>query len=125
MNPEQKHSNEALPEEVIENTDETQRPGLLDVVKIDGRWAQVRYGGNVVQYLDDNAQHQINWNDYSLIRKWESGVSVGLYREFKPGDINDAQLQNTYWGDNETKNPEYLKKQVHVFGEYKKKENSV
>ena len=125
MNPDQEHYREALPEEAIDYTQETPRPGLLDVVKIDNRWAQVYGGGNIVKFLDDNSYHPIQWNDYVLLRKWRGAVSVRTYREFKPGDMNDAHVQNIHWAEDQAKNPEYLKSQTHVFGEYKKKENNV
>ncbi|MEK7528505.1 MAG: hypothetical protein AAB592_01950 [Patescibacteria group bacterium] len=125
MNPEQDNFYEKLSEEVVEDTAETPRPNLLDVCKIDGRWAQCVIGGDSIQWLDNppNSPERINWNDYQLVRKWR-GVSVKLYRQYEPAEISDEQVQKIHFGPEEVRDPDYYKQQVRVFGEYKKKENS-
>jgi len=46
------------------NNESTPRPNLQDVVMVDGRWAQVTSGGDLIVYLDDLSSAHINWDEY-------------------------------------------------------------
>jgi hypothetical protein len=88
-------------------------PAILDVVKIDGRWAQVIYGGGVVRFLDDNSAQPIEWDDYLLAQPIHSQV-----RELR-SQFTDNEVANIHWGASD---PDYLKLEVDVFGEYQRKQ---
>lgn len=97
----------------------TARPELLDVVKIDGRWAQVKAGGDHVTYLDDGTTELKNWDEYKVTTDFMSR-SIALLEKQGLIDFTDQELANVHWGSEQELNPE-LKKQVRVFAEYIKK----
>jgi hypothetical protein len=97
---------------------ETQIPNQLDIVKINGRWAQI--GGmsnNITRYLDDNSTEEVNWDDFNFER---IGLSVFDAIDVRGEIFTDTETDNIHWGPEEIKNPD-LKMEVWVFGEYTKK----
>lgn len=101
-----------------ESPAETPQPNELDLVKINGRWAQVISAGQRVKYLDDLKTEVIDWNDYKVLRSFNLpiwGIEL-LYGEKLTGE----EMQNVRWGPEETAQPE-LKKNVRVFGALVKK----
>ncbi|MFA6393340.1 MAG: hypothetical protein WCW25_00485 [Patescibacteria group bacterium] len=104
----------------------TEHPELLDLVIIDGKWAQVIHGGNTIKFLEDEKAHPINWDDYILVEKINKGLANFL--EFDELAMNNfvtlKELENIYY-DAETKASEgskdILKLNVKVFGKYVKK----
>ena len=99
------------------------RPSLLDIIRIDGRWAQIGPSQDTFSFLDDHgrAMQSMNWNEYRLVRKY-NGVQVGTYRRFEPDQMSDEDFENIVWGEELKDNP-HLRKLVTVFGEYERKEN--
>ena len=107
------------PQEHREITQHTPRPHILDVVKIDGRWAQVTLGGDSVRYLDEDTVSSvfIHWDDYTLMYNWH-GLAVGDVHERSP--FTDEEIERIVWGPEQKENPN-VRLEVEVFGEYKKK----
>ncbi|MEK7067184.1 MAG: hypothetical protein AAB950_00060 [Patescibacteria group bacterium] len=96
---------------------------MLDVVKIDGRWAQI-VGGLIdknedrkqaVHYLDDNSSAYVQFNDYELTKQLHSHVSEML----RKGELSQAEFKYVHW-DSENIGTD-LAKNVTVFGEFEKK----
>ena len=105
--------------EVLESA---HRPGLQDVIRIDGHWAQVGPSQDTINFLADSSRtvHKIDWNAYQLKRLY-NGVNVATYRRFEPDAITEDEFSAIYWGDGQT-DPSF-KGRVKLFGEYEKKEN--
>ena len=104
---------------------EGQLPELLDIVKIDGKWAQVKSGGgetSLVLFLEDNQGADINWSEYQLTRTFNS-LPVGTVEQVFGEKFSEEELDNVRWGPEQEQTPA-LKKQVRVFGEFVKKEQS-
>jgi hypothetical protein len=95
---------------------EHEQPSTLDIVKIDGRWAQVhsRSDTAALVYLDDGSEDHIEWADYELTRLIRSHV-LPLKDQFTPEEI--ARIR---WGAEQEQNP-HLVYEVAVFGEYRKR----
>jgi hypothetical protein len=112
-----------LSESIPEVLEQAPCPSLLDVIRINGRWAQVGPSLDTINFLDDNnrTMHQIDWNAYKLTRKYK-GVKVAMYRRFEPEAMTNTEAENIYWGEEQKENPD-LKKLVAVFGEYERKES--
>jgi hypothetical protein len=95
------------------------KPAILDVVKIDGRWAQIRHGGNVVNFLDDNSAEPIDWNEYRLSKSYDN-LSVKAIMQVYGEKFTEDEIKNIHWGSEQNQNPE-LRQEVTAFGEYVKK----
>ncbi len=101
---------------------QTQHPSLLDVVKIDGKWAQVIPRLDRIAFLDEkkgekyNVIHEINWDDYGF-KKLDTICVTDL---LESGKISDEDFNKVHWGHEQKANPN-LRGYVTVFGEYKKK----
>jgi hypothetical protein len=108
---------EIIKEEAVERKEPTPRPPLLDVVKIDGRWAQVIIGGNHIRYLDDQSEVSVDWNDYNY---QPPKPATHVKQLLVTHEISAKELMAIHWGPEEKQNPE-IKSNVHVFGEYKTK----
>ncbi len=105
-----------------EKENQEEFPATLDVVKIDGRWAQVaasKAGGGevVVKFLDNDEVAGLDLADYELTRKFNMVVSH--LRQFFGEELPKEQAEKVHWGPEETEKPE-LRGLVTVFGEYKK-----
>jgi hypothetical protein len=100
-----------------ETREPTPRPNLLDVVKIDGRWAQVILSGRDIAYLDDGTSVEINWDNFIVVKEWK-GLPVWKVRESTY--FTDKELGHIHWGPEQKQHP-HLKEEVRVFGEYIKK----
>lgn len=72
-----------------------ERPDLLDIVKIDGRWAQVRAGGEVLVVLDTGEARDIDWSEYKLKRVFNQSVktTMALGENF-----TDEEVGRIHWG---------------------------
>jgi len=105
------------PFEKIESIERTPRPNLLDVVKIDGRWAQAVMDGNWIKYLDDQSQVKINWDEFRRTKNWEE-LPVSMVK--KSASFTPEELGRIHWGPEQEEYP-YLREQVRVFGEFEKK----
>ena len=95
--------------------DSNKLPGTLDIVKINGRWAQVYCPAmGRIRFLDNNLGVIISWEDYKMIRSfagWPVYLLKGL-EYFAPEEI-----LNIRWGPEQAADP-YLKEVVSVFGAY-------
>ncbi len=91
-------------------------PKVQDIVRIDGRWAQVVSQG-LVLYLDDKSHAYIDWHDY-MMHKNHRRRSVGLVRALEPNCLSAVEIDNIYYALGRKK-PE-TKLSVSVFGEFKK-----
>lgn len=94
------------------------RPELLDIVKIDDRWAQVVGGGDQVRFLQDGQLVDVNWDDYSFEQN-TNRTSLGNLVAFGNATISEAEIDNIHWQAEKTSIE--LKKNVAVFGFFKKK----
>lgn len=99
-----------------ESKEQTPRPNLLDVVKIDGSWAQVIWFGNYIKYLDDESKVPINWDDFMLVKDW-NGLTVIEVKEST--SFTEKELTHIHWGPEQKQYP-YLSGMVCVFGEFEK-----
>ena len=93
------------------------RPAQLDIVKINGRWAQVVGARGAVKYLNDLTEEQIDWNNYELIKPISQRLKEVL--SFGTEKFSGEEIDNIHWGSEQKLYPN-LKKQVTVFGEFKK-----
>lgn len=94
----------------------TPRPNTLDIVKINGRWAQTN--GNMVKYLDDGCEVSIDWSSFNFVKDW-AGHTVGLLME-QGQSFTPNEVAMVHWGPEQEEYPD-LKKEVSVFGEYTSK----
>lgn len=101
--------------------------GLLDIIKIDGRWAQIISGVTkkkddsttpLVHYLDDNSISHVNFQEYELSRHLDTRVATIL----KTGELSADEFKNVHW-DSDNIGTE-MSLWVHVFGEFEKKTSS-
>ncbi len=96
-------------------------PPELEIVRIEGRWAQVISGSTYVKYLSDpQSPVSISWEDWKLVKLYTSDVVVARFLEIDRNAFDDSELSAIHWGAEQKENPE-LKKQVHVFGAFEKK----
>ncbi|TSC60148.1 MAG: hypothetical protein LiPW15_26 [Parcubacteria group bacterium LiPW_15] len=105
-----------------EKENQEELPATLDVVKIDGRWAQVvgsRDGDKrfVIKFLDNEKIDDVDLAEYDLTRRFDMVVS--RLKEFCGEELPKEQAKKVHWGPEQVENPE-LRGLVTVFGEYKK-----
>jgi hypothetical protein len=94
-------------------------PNLLDIVRVNNRWAQVILDGRSIKYLDDNSLERIEWIDYLKVREYRP--SSVLFLKFDGHEqFTDSEIENIHWGPEQNEHP-YLKQLVKVFAEYVKK----
>ena len=102
---------------------EGQYPRPLDIIKIDGRWAQIIHIGegpnhrSRIRYLDDMSSSEVYLSLYALKKIYNVGVNLAVEAGL---EFTRTELKNIYWGSEEAKHPE-LKLIVTVFGEYETK----
>ena len=101
-----------------ESKEPTRRPSLLDVIRIDGRLAQVIVGGDHIKFLDDGSVVEINWDEYNFKEpaKYRTHIS-DLVRE---NQIKETEFQVIHWGPEQEEKPQ-LRNFVTFFGIYTKK----
>jgi len=100
-------------------------PPTLDIIKVDGRWAQA-YSSSateiLINYLDNNEKNRLNLNKFELVRKY--GTNVDMLDQAHE-IMSDEEMKNIYYDSETTKLPEETQRirkgWVHVFGEYKKR----
>ena len=92
-------------------------PNLLDLVKIDDRWAQVIFSGFVVRYLDDQSVELIDWRCLKLVKNWAE-YPVSLLKQSI--SLTDEEIRHVHWGSEQEEFPR-LREQVSVFGEFERK----
>lgn len=102
-------------ESIEENNEAESLPSPLDVIKIDGKWAQVRAGGRIILFLDGGEAKQIDWSDYELKRYIHQAL------EYLPEgkELTQDELMRIYWAEPDTKVS--LKLQCTYFGDFRKK----
>ncbi|MFH0828830.1 MAG: hypothetical protein V1907_01475 [Candidatus Kerfeldbacteria bacterium] len=96
------------------------QPCLLDLVKIDGRWAQVISGPETSQvlFLDNGSGDTIRWSDYTLARPLHTHVRLIQER----GRVfTDEELSRIRWGSEQKEKPD-LVQEISVFGEFTRRE---
>lgn len=100
-------------------------PSTLDIILINGRWAQVEFpqrydpAGNIsettsVLWLDDKSFDHLDLSKYKLVQYPVMYVSA-IKDKFTPEQIN-----NIHWGSEQEQYP-HLKLAVTVFGKYESK----
>jgi hypothetical protein len=92
-------------------------PEPMDLVKLDGRWAQAKGGGAVISFLDNGEVIEIDWNQYNLI-KFYGRKPLARILEANPEWFTEEEVEAVHWAGDDA-NPEF-KKMAPVFGEYKK-----
>lgn len=98
-------------------------PATLDIVRIDGRWAQVSSASEdpwipiIVNYLDDNASSNIDLSSYSLKKRYQVALRLAEEAGLR---FTQTERDNVRWGDEQAEHPK-LKLEVIVFGEYERK----
>ncbi|MBI5404698.1 MAG: hypothetical protein HY976_00560 [Candidatus Kerfeldbacteria bacterium] len=99
-------------------------PGMLDLVRLDGRWAQVMSGPetSIVTYLDDGASSDIRWSDYRLLQKLDTHVE-NLVRRTGLSLIPE-EFSRIHTGPDQRTHADAAN-DVHVFGEYAKNPDAV
>lgn len=105
--------------ETIISPEITPQPNTLDVIKINGRWAQAKSSGSLtgsIKYLDDGSMELITWNEYDY--QSSENIDVGDLMDKK--EIGEKEFMNVHWGSEQDKKPS-LRRHVTVFGEYHKK----
>jgi len=98
--------------------EETLQPKLLDVIKINGSWAQIASINGpfmTIIHLNDKRHERVCLNDYKIINKFEDKVVRDL-----EGSLSKTEVDNIRWGPEQEKSP-FLKKLVTVFGEFLEK----
>lgn len=100
-----------------ESVEEAPRPNELDIVKINGRWAQVISAGERVKYLDNLETEEIEWSDYKLTRSYKS-LPMHAIIDWGWDTFTETEIQNTHWAKGDL---DSLKKHVSVFGVFVKK----
>jgi len=99
------------------NEGSTPRPNMLDIVKIDGKWAQV-VSSDKVKYLSDrNSVAEVDWDKYTYQRDFNFLTAVDLVDR---SEISDSEFMVIYWGTEQEKNPD-IRRNVTVFGIFTKK----
>jgi hypothetical protein len=94
-------------------------PQVLDIIKIDGRWAQSIIGGRTIIFLDDGASQEIVWDDYLMVGSYGSHSLAQILTQ--PNEsISSKETERINWGPEQELDPS-LKLQVRVFGKYEKK----
>jgi hypothetical protein len=98
----------------------TPRPGLLDIVTIDGRVAQVGPMKDEVQFLDEKIKHpatshDINWNDFDCEIV---DTTLGTVREIL--NLTHEEFMCVHWGPEEKENPG-IRNLVTFFGVFTRK----
>lgn len=88
---------------------------MLDLVKIDGKWAQVFGAGRFAKFLDTGTTIDVDWNKLVLERKFDTSLANVL--KFEGETITDDEKAMIHWGGEEKKLPR-LREQVTVFGLY-------
>jgi hypothetical protein len=101
-----------------EQKEQIPRPHTLDVVKIDGRWAQIK-SSRMVKFLDNSSIEDIDWDDYRMVKDF-GGRTVGDILKFLGEALSENEIENIHWGPEAKKHPD-LKMYVSAFGEYVKK----
>lgn len=101
--------------ETLISPEVTPQPHLLDVVKINGRWAQV-IDLKYVKYLDNENVEEINWDEFN----WQRGKNIAVRDLIDHQEIDRQQYMTIHWGSEQEERP-HLRDFVTVFGEYNKK----
>ncbi|MGI0100429.1 MAG: hypothetical protein ACREBH_01780 [Candidatus Micrarchaeaceae archaeon] len=95
-------------------------PAMLDLVRIDGRWAQIvttvdtdKYCSPTAVYLDKNRSLVgLDKDEYRLSRVYDMDLG-----HIKGISMTPGEFANVHWGDNEKEYPR-LKLMVRVFGDF-------
>lgn len=96
-----------------------ERPAIHDVIKIDGRLAQVLSNDadqTTIKYLDDASSSDINWSEYRMVKSFFS-YPLKLAGELIGLRLTKEEIKNIVWSSDKKND---LKKQVRAFGEYEK-----
>lgn len=96
----------------------TPKPCLLDIVRINSRWAQVMPDLSRIRYLDDGLMESIDFRECELVRQYSAPDVEGVITSGE-GEFSDHEIENIHWGSEQVRYP-YLKMRVTVFGEYRK-----
>lgn len=91
------------------------QPGTLDIMMIDGRWAQYLGGG--ITWLDTGEQMLINLADYVVER--EVNFNVDLVNQMQQVgrdtlSLSEAEIARIHWQAGN--NTRYLQGQVNIYG---------
>lgn len=111
--------------ETRENRQSAPCPHLLDVVQVDGRWAQVIMTGklnNTIKYLDDQSIEHIKWEEFDCktFSKYPNTTFIYVGDLLREGKISPNEYEKIHWGPEQEEYP-FLKKNVEVFGIYTRK----
>ena len=97
----------------------TPEPATLDVVSIDGRWAQMITNDLIVWLDSGDTTQKINWADYNYEPFDREGT---LVRDLvDTGQLGDVEYNNVHWGPEEKESKNW-KGMVTAFGRFTKKE---
>ncbi len=102
------------------------KPALLDIVRIDSRWAQVagnpRSDGTMpVRFLDDRSVGTLDFGIHELTKQYRQRMSLGFAIMDYKVELTKGEIANVRWGSEEAEHPE-LKLEVRVFGEYEREQ---
>ncbi|MDP1689412.1 MAG: hypothetical protein Q8L47_04800 [bacterium] len=105
-------------ESIEQNKESELLPSLLDIVKLDGRWAQVRAGGRSILFLDSGETKQIDWGQYELNKY----VHQAMHYLPESKELTHDELMRIHWGPEQEAKPS-LKLQCTYFGDFSSKKN--
>lgn len=103
--------------ERFEQDPQERTPEPLDLVRIDGRWAQVKGGGGAITFLDSGEDREIDWDQYRLSKSFNRGA-LGTVIALQPDFLTEDEIDRIHWAGDDT-NPDF-KLMAPVWGEYKK-----
>ncbi|NMB48492.1 hypothetical protein GYA13_03565 [Candidatus Kuenenbacteria bacterium] len=101
------------------------RPNTLDIIKIDGRWAQI-YSSGVdrvpIKYLDqENTFTTIDFTDYRLVQIYDTAVNNLDTMSSMPGPSPEELARAAWQSESGSEDTSDLKKHIRIFGEYASK----
>lgn len=97
-------------------------PRGLDVIRLDGRWAQVVSGAEptaTVRYLDDGSVEQsLDLSAFDLVRTLQT--HVGMLEQQPGGGLSDEERARLHFGPEQRANPDVVN-DIRVYGEYRRR----
>lgn len=100
----------------VEELTQTPRPNLLDIIILNGKWAQVCNIQCVVKYLENKNHIKVDWDKLRLVRRFEDATVASIRQEIP---FSNQEYRNIYAGPDQDIKLE-LREGVNIFGEYER-----
>lgn len=92
-------------------------PRVLDIIKIDERWAQIISTGNIgsshIRFLDNGEGMNVDLNTCIVVKHW----GMPLFAIEDRISMTKDEIHRVFWGPEQRQYPSLIM-QVSVFGEY-------